>query len=163
MQIEKQENLMRLKISMSILAIFVSLFVAAQKEMSYDGYYLSTPDSNSINMFKYYLRFYPDGTVIGVTTAGKPANLIPWFKKENKTPSRGKYMLTDSTIKFSMTSEQGDVNYEGKLTADNNLVLKVKSLINKYEGKEEYGFLKMDAIKTEPTAETGNSKVKSQN
>jgi len=154
---------MRIKIPITILLILSSLFVAAQKDMSYDGYYVSIPDSNSISMFKYYLRFYPDGTVIGVTTAGKPANLLPWFKKENKTPSRGKYMLTDSTIKFSMTSEQGDVNYEGKLTADNNLVLRVKSLINKYEGKEEYGFLKMDAIKTESSAETGKSKVTNQN
>jgi hypothetical protein len=132
---------------MTILLILISLFVAAQKEMSYDGYYVSIPDSATMSMFKYYLRFYPDGTVIGVTTAGKPDNLIPWFKKENKTPYKGKYSLNDSTIKFSMTSEQGEVNYDGKLTPDNKLVLTVKSLINKYEGKEEYGFMKMEAFK----------------
>ena len=137
---------MRMKISITFFLIFISLFVAAQKELDYDGYYVSIPDSNAMSMFKYYLRFYPDGTVIGVTTAGKPSNLIPWFKKENKTPSKGRYMLADSIIKFSMTSEQGDVNYEGKLTVDNKLVLRVKSLINKYEGREEYGFLKMEAI-----------------
>src|SRR5262245_57474122 len=85
----------------------------AQDKLNFDGYYVSIPDSNSMSMFKYYLRFYPDGTVIGVTTAGKPANLIPWFKKENTTPSKGKYTLTETTIKFSMTSEQGEVNYEG--------------------------------------------------
>jgi hypothetical protein len=138
---------MRMRISITIFLIFISLFCAAQKEISYDGYYVSIPDSNSMSMFKYYLRFYPDGTVIGVTTAGKPANLIPWFKKENKTPYKGKYTVTDTTIKFSMTSDQGEVTYEGKLTADNKLVLVVKSLINKYEGKEEYGFMKMEAIK----------------
>jgi len=136
-----------MRISITIFLIFISLFCAAQKEISYDGYYVSIPDSNSMSMFKYYLRFYPDGTVIGVTTAGKPANLIPWFKKENKTPYKGKYTVTDTTIKFSMTSDQGEVTYEGKLTADNKLVLVVKSLINKYEGKEEYGFMKMEAIK----------------
>ena len=138
---------MQLRIFIGGLLIFVSLFGTAQKEMSYDGYYVSIPDSNSMSMFKYYLRFYPDGTVIGVTTAGKPANLVPWFKKENKTPSKGQYLLTDSTIKFSMTSEQGEVNYQGKLTPENKLVLIVKSLINKYEGKEEYGFMKMEAVK----------------
>jgi hypothetical protein len=135
-----------MRISITIFLLLVSFSMAAQKDVSYDGYYVSIPDSTSISMFKYYLRFYPDGTVIGVTTAGKPANLIPWFKKENKTPYKGKYTVNDSTIKFSMTSEQGEVTYEGKLTADNKLVLVVKSLINKYEGKEEYGFLKMDAI-----------------
>ena len=46
-----------------------------------------------------------------------------------------------------MTSEQGEVNYDGRLTPDNKLVLIVKSLINKYEGKEEYGFMKMEAVK----------------
>jgi hypothetical protein len=136
-----------MRILVTILLILISLFVEAQKEMSYDGYYVSIPDSNSMSMFKYYLRFYPDGTVIGVTTAGKPANLIPWFKKENKTPYKGKYMLTDSTIKFSMESDQGEVNYDGKLTAENKLVLIVKSLINKYEAKEQYGFMKMEAVK----------------
>jgi hypothetical protein len=123
------------------------MLLAAQREMSYDGYYVSIPDSNSMSMFKYYLRFYPDGTVIGVTTAGKPTNLIPWFKKENNTPSRGKYTLTDSAIKFAMTSEQGEVNYLGRLTSENRLVLNVKSLINKFEGTEEYGFMKMEGIK----------------
>jgi hypothetical protein len=138
---------MPMKISIAILLLTLSLFVTAQKEISYDGYYVSVPDSTSMSLFKYYLRFYPDGTVIGVTTAGKPANLVPWFKKENKTPSKGKYVLTDSTVKFSMTSEQGEVTYEGKLSADNKLVLVVKSLINKYEGKEEYGFLKLELAK----------------
>jgi hypothetical protein len=143
--------------------ILPAMLCSAQKEISYDGYYVSISDSNSMSIFKYYLRFYPDGTVIGVTTAGKPANLLPWFKKENKTPYKGKYTLSDSTIKFSMTSEQGEVNYDGKLSPENKLVLTVKSLINKYEGKEEYGFMKMEAIKSDATVETGNSKLKSQN
>jgi hypothetical protein len=131
---------------MTIFLILAAQLCAAQKDVSYDGYYVNIPDSN-LSMFKYYLRFYPDGTVIGVTTAGKPANLVPWFKKENKTPYKGKYTLIDSTIKFSMTSDQGDVSYDGKLTSDNKLVLFVKSLINKYEGKEEYGFMKMEAVR----------------
>ena len=133
-----------MKISIAALLIFISTHVAGQKQVSYDGYYVSIPDSASMSMFKYYLRFYPDGTVIGVTTAGKPANLVPWFKKENKTPSKGQYVFSDSTIKFSMTSEQGEVNYQGKLTSENKLVLTVKSFINKYQGKEEYGFMKME-------------------
>ncbi|HET9825198.1 MAG TPA: hypothetical protein VFP87_07690 [Chitinophagaceae bacterium] len=136
-----------MKILITIFFISMAVFCSAQKELSYDGYYVSIPDSNSMSMFKYYLRFYPDGTVIGVTTAGKPANLLPWFKKENKTPYKGTYTLTDSTIKFSMTSEQGEVSYDGKLSKDNRLLLTVKSLINKYEGKEQYGFMKMEAIK----------------
>src|SRR5437762_6891766 len=137
---------MPMKIIITLFLVLFELSAYAQKDLSYDGYYVSVPDSNSMSMFKYYLRFYQDGSVIGVTTAGKPANLLPWFKKENKTPYKGKYTLTDSTIKFSMTSEQGEVSYEGKLISGNKLVLLVKSLINKYEGNEEYGFIKMEAI-----------------
>jgi len=143
----KNKHLMRLKVSIAIFFLVVSFWASAQKELSYDGYYVSIPDSNTMSMFKYYLRFYPDSTVIGVTTAGKPDNLLPWFKKENKTPSKGKFMLSGNTIKFSMTSEQGEVTYDGMLTSENKLVLTVKSLINKYQGKEEYGFMKMEAIK----------------
>lgn len=146
-----------MKISIATFLFFLSMSVAGQKEMSYDGYYVSVPDSTSVSMFKYYLRFYPDGTVIGVTTAGKPANLVPWFKKENKTPSKGKFSLSDSTIKFSMTSDQGEVTYEGRLTSENKLVLLVKSLINKYEGKEEYTFMKVEAV-DDVKRETSNVK-----
>src|SRR5439155_19749726 len=138
---------MPMKIIITLFLVLFELSAYAQKDLSYDGYYVSVPDSNSMSMFKYYLRFYQDGSVIGVTTAGKPQNLVPWFKKENKTPYKGKYAITDSAIKFSMTSEQGEVNYDGRLTPDNKLVLIVKSLINKYEGKEEYGFMKMEAVK----------------
>jgi len=138
---------MRMKFLLIIFPVVISLKSSCQKELSYDGYYVSVPDSNTISLFKYYLRFYPDGTVIGVNTAGKPDNLIPWFKKENKTPYKGQYLISDSTIKFSMVSEQGEVDYKGSLIPDNRLLLVVKSLINKYEGKEEYNFMKMEKIK----------------
>ena len=104
---------MRMKFLLIIFPVVISLKSSCQKELSYDGYYVSVPDSNTISLFKYYLRFYPDGTVIGVNTAGKPDNLIPWFKKENKTPYKGQYLISDSTIKFSMVSEQGEVDYKG--------------------------------------------------
>ena len=138
---------MQKKISIIIFFICSSIFVSAQKKLSYDGYYVSVPDSNSLSLFKYYLRFYSDGTVIGVNTAGKPSNLVPWFKKENKTPYKGSYTITDGTINISMKSDQGEVSYNGKLTVENKLVMTVKSFINKYEGREEYGFLKIEAIK----------------
>src|SRR5436190_24384719 len=86
MNASKTRYLMRMKFFIANILLLFSLSVAAQKELRYDGYYVSITDSNSMSMFKYYLRFYPDGTVIGVTTAGKPANLVPWFKRENKTP-----------------------------------------------------------------------------
>lgn len=138
---------MKMKILMTAFLIVISLAGMAQKVISYDGYYVSVPDSNAFSLFRYYLRFYPDGTVIGVNTAGQPGNLIHWFNKENKTPYTGKYAIADSILRFSMKSEQGEVAYTGWITGENKLQLTVKSMINKYEGREEYNFMKMEKIK----------------
>ena len=118
---------------------------AQETRLRYDGYYHTLPDS--LNPFSFYLRFYPDGTVIGYTTAGNPKNLVPWFNKEHKSPSKGQYKLKDKTIQFSLKNDDGTVEYKGSLPADDRLSLIVKSLINKYEGKEEYFFLKMEGLK----------------
>src|SRR5215216_4594714 len=142
-QVRKIAGVMRIKILVTLVFIFCTLLCTAQKQISYDGYYVSLPDSGTISLFKYYLRFYPDGTVIGVNTAGKPDNLLPWFKKENKTPYKGKYTVNKTAINFSMISEEGNVVYDGTITPDNKLLLTVKSVINKYDGKEEYSFMKM--------------------
>ena len=116
-----------------------------ERKISYDGYYRTLPDS--LDPFSFYLRFYADGTVIGYTTAGNPKNLVPWFNKDHKSPSKGQYILKDSTISFSLKSEEGVVMYDGVLRSGNSMSLHVKSLINKYEGKEEYFFLKMEGLK----------------
>jgi hypothetical protein len=126
--------------------LFITPAIKAQLKISYDGYYIYTqPDK--INPFKYYLRFYPEGTVIAVTTAGKAENLVRWFTKDYKEVTKGKYDLKDSVLHFALKTENGEVNYEGIITYDNRLKLNVSSLINNYEGKEEYYFLKMEGVK----------------
>jgi len=131
------------------LFIFFTVSSSAQtttvRKLSFDGYYRTLPDS--LNPFSYYLRFYDDGTVIGYSTAGNPNNLVPWFKKEHKSPSKGQYVLKDSILSFSLKSEEGTVTYDGLFLPDNHLFFTVKSLINKYQGKEEYFFLKMQGLK----------------
>ncbi|HEV8283724.1 MAG TPA: hypothetical protein VGQ09_05415 [Chitinophagaceae bacterium] len=140
---------MRPKLLLFFILFFPSLAGISQTsikdKISYDGYYRTLPDT--LNPFSYYLRFYPDGTVIGYSTAGNPNNLVSWFKKDHKSPSKGQYVLKDSTISFSLKSEEGTVLYDGIFLPDNRIFFSVKSLINKYQGKEEYFFLKMDGLK----------------
>lgn len=131
--------------------VFISLIIAltamsahGQSQLSYDGYYHTV---DSLSPYRYYLRFYPDGVVIGVNTAGKPENLLPWFKKENKTPYKGTYTRKDGTLKFKMASEDGEVMYEGTIEPGNRLRLMVTSMINKFTGEEEYYFMKMTDLK----------------
>lgn len=127
-----------------LIMVLAGLFAKGQAQLSYDGYYHTV---DSLSPYRYYLRFYPDGSVIGVNTAGKPENLLPWFKKENKTPYKGTYTLADGKISFKMISEGGEVQYEGSLTTDNRLLLIVTSMINKFKGNEEYFFLKIANLK----------------
>lgn len=119
---------------------------APSEKINYKGLYHTLSDS--LNPFRFYLRFYEDGTVIGYTTAGNPKNLVPWFSKEHKSPSKGKYTLkADSLLHFSLKSEEGLVLYEGVIRNGNTLVMEVKSLINKYEGREEYFFWPVENLK----------------
>ncbi len=126
-------------------AASLSAQTVSARKISFDGYYRTLPDS--LNPFSYYLRFYNDGTVIGYSTAGNPNNLVPWFKKDHKSPSKGQYVLKDSALSFSLKSEEGLVLYDGIILPDNRMFFTVKSLINKYQGKEEYFFLKMEGLK----------------
>lgn len=127
-----------------LIMVLAGLSAKGQAQLSYDGYYHTV---DSLSPYRYYLRFYPDGSVIGVNTAGKPENLLPWFKKENKTPYKGTYTLSEGKISFKMISEGGEVHYEGNLVKDNRLILVVTSMINKFTGNEEYFFLKIANLK----------------
>lgn len=135
---------MRAKLSIVFFLFFGTITATAQNKLSYDGYYRTLADT--LNPFSFYLRFYPDGTVISVSTAGNPNNLKPWFKKDHKTPAKGTYVMKDTVITFALKSPEGEVLYNGVYLPDNRLFLTVKSLINKYEGKEEYFFMKMEGI-----------------
>ena len=135
---------MKLKLPLVAILLFLCFQGFSQTSVSsrsivYNGFYHTLSDS--LNPFRFYLRFYEDGTVIGYTTAGNPQNLVPWFKKEHKSPSKGHYTIkADSLLIFSLKSEEGIVIYQGMLLPGNRLSLDVKSQINKYEGREEYFF-----------------------
>ena len=141
---------MKRKLLTLLLPLVIVLVSSAQTmqrkaKINFDGLYHTYSDS--LNPFRYYLRFYMNGTVIGYTTAGNPQRLIQWFSKEHQSPSKGKYVVKDSTISFSLKSEEGVVVYEGSILPDTRLWLSVKSMINKYMGKEEYFFWKVDGLK----------------
>ena len=90
-----------------------------------------------------YFRFYEDGTVLSVSIGGPStiANLAPWFTRENKgNHSRGRYLLNNSLIQFSVTSSQGTIDYEGE-ALDLLMRLRFHSHINGNRGVSEVAFL----------------------
>ena len=76
-----------------------------------------------------YLRFFGDGFVIAVSTAGTPEDIRSWFVRD-KAERTGHYQIRENTIRFSDTDKTGVVDYEGELVSPTELVLRVHSHIN---------------------------------
>ena len=133
------------KIYLVILLLFFGLTGWTQNRIRYDGYYHTLSDS--LNPFRYYLRFYNDGTVIYYCTAGKPEALLKWFSKNDNSSLKGRYAFKDSLLHFSVKNHEGEIVYEGSVLPGNRLWMDVKSLINKYTAKEEYFFSETNGLK----------------
>jgi hypothetical protein len=88
-----------------------------------------------------YLRFYSDGSVLSVTSTGTPEQVAKWLKKGKDWVSTGKADIQGANIKFSSSSKEGIVDYEGTIQAD-ALALRSYSHINEYRrGASQYRFV----------------------
>jgi len=111
-------------------------------DLQFDGIYQSEKYDNQ---YWHYIRFYEDGTVLTVSTAGTPLKIVVWFKKENiKTGnfSHGKFDVDDNHVVFSATSASGTVDHEGDVQAD-TLTLKSYSHINENRETRIYTFVSL--------------------
>ncbi|MBA2499305.1 MAG: hypothetical protein H0V30_06220 [Chitinophagaceae bacterium] len=136
---------MKYLLAFCLLILVFNCDAQTKLKPSYNGLYHTLSDT--LNPFRFYLRFYPEGDVIGYTTAGNPQNLVKWFSKDHKSPTKGQYVIEDTVLSFTLKSKEGLVNYEGVILPDNRLFLHIKSLINKYEGKETYFFWPVAELK----------------
>jgi|SRR6185437_2640225 len=115
----------------------------------YDGFYQTVSDiSKEDNDTSYsYLRFYPDGRVISVTSEGTAYDLREWFNLEMHDSSVGKYEIRGKRLYFSTTNTSGTVIYNGKIGDQYHLSLKAKSLVNGYKDLEKYYFVEIPGLK----------------
>lgn len=98
--------------------------------------------SEKIDDYWCYHRFYDDGTVFTVSSSGKPEDVIRWLTKENRAKySSGTFLTVGREIKFSSTDDYGTVDYDGRIEG-NKLILKHHSHINGNRGVSEYTFRK---------------------
>jgi hypothetical protein len=123
--------------------------VKQKSSLRYDGFYVSIQQSGN-----HYLRFYEDGTVISVTVAGTPNDLISgepqkvakWFKKEDSSNfSKGQYKISDSELEFTSTSKNGSVDYNGTIAGE-KLSLHTFSHINGNESNVYFNFIEIIGI-----------------
>ena len=137
----------------SCLALLAAIVTACHSgetfKVRFDGYYQSVDESFRIgkDTARMFLRFFPNGQVISVTSTGTAFQITSWFNSRNKNVSTGNYNVSTNWLDFTSTSKSGSVIYKGKIVDENHLDLNVKSLINGHESNEKYSFIKVPDLK----------------
>ena len=90
------------------------------ESVRYDGMYIFDD-----TQFKYYLRFYDDGTVRTGSTSGT----VVISEENDDYHSIGEYEIVENQISFQATSVAGSVDYDGHIYKD-KLILNSYSHIN---------------------------------
>lgn len=111
--------------------------------LRFDGVYVD--DSQLSKGYSSYLRFYPDGTVLQVSSTGSAEDLTGWFRKEQAERyfSMGWYELQGGRLKCSTTSSSGTVEYFGRVDSA-SLELYSYSHINGHTALCHYRFAHVD-------------------
>lgn len=105
----------------------------------FDGIYQATHAD-----YFFYLRLYPDGTAITVTTPESSEALNDWFNRTCLGLPRGSYTIQSGRIQFTAHSKRGAVEYAGTLAAE-RIELHARSLMNGYESDHSYRFIAVGA------------------
>jgi hypothetical protein len=139
----------RLLIIVTLLTQASYSFSQSKEKVRFDGLYQTVSEIDSIsNVTSYrYLRFYPDGKVLSVTSTDNVYYLKKWFNLKQKNPSVGIYELTAKRIYFTTTSNYGTVVYDGQINDKYYLDLSVKSLINGHLSQVKYYFVKVKGMR----------------
>jgi hypothetical protein len=95
--------------------------------LRYDGLYQSLTKYD--DSYWYYFRFYPEGTVLFVSSEGEPKEVVVWLDKDHPDNSKGYYTINGSTVEFTITGKEGRVDYRGTILGE-EIVFKAYSHIN---------------------------------
>lgn len=99
-----------------------------------------------IGTYYHYLRFYENRTVIGATTTGTPAQIRYWFQAPYSLT--GEYTATYASVKFTLSSKEGSVDYEGTWNPTSpNLMMDLRAVnkTTRYEQSEQYRMIPASA------------------
>src|SRR5688572_10365563 len=89
-------------------------------------------------------RFYEDGTVIAVFSAGTPEEIASWFNKDDfrfQTYGRGTYKVNSNRVELVVQGVRDIIaSYKGEINGD-SLYLDVHSTYNDRTKKEVYNLV----------------------
>lgn len=110
--------------------------------LRYDGLYRSAEKQGGAGGYWYYLRFYPDGVVMAVSTGLESESAQQWLNPDSQGPGigRGQFTVTGNRVTFSSTSQVGVVDYDGEFRGD-VVHFETLSHINGYRGSRDFVFV----------------------
>jgi len=113
-------------------------------KLEYEGVYVSEIHGSGSSKYHGFLRFYPEGSVIQISSTGEPEALQKWFTKDNSLVSRGMVTIMGDQVSFSCASTRGLVDYAGKIDGD-HLRLDTYSHINQTRTSQVFTFVRWNA------------------
>lgn len=124
--------------STSVAPAFIPLAMAG---LRFDGIYHSGGN---------FLRFYPDGDVVVVSSTGAPDQIAQWISRTSDTPVG--YSTKGDEVCFDLWIERGEdglvggaIVYSGRI-ADDGLHLRVTSEVTNYDTTNIYEFFAVKLI-----------------
>ena len=93
---------------------------------------------------KYYLRFFPDGTLVSEATSRFPEDMAERLPYGDERMVRGRWQYDGGQIRFNTTSLPGSVSYQGQVLEGGHLLLDVHSFINGKRFRRQYRFWSFD-------------------
>jgi hypothetical protein len=123
--------------------------VGTTPALRYDGIYqtMSYIDTADNDKSYNYLRFYPNGKVISVTSTGTALQVKRWFYLGRPNISTGHFDRSGARLYFTTTEDNGTVVYDGTITDQYHLELSAKSLINGRTDMKIFFFIKMPGLR----------------
>lgn len=112
----------------------------------YDGIYQCVNSNSSV-----YLRFFPDGRVVGAEASQGPIEVSKWLNHEYI--NHGLYGLDGNSIEFEIRTPQGIFNYIGRL-ANGKMNVNSYSKVDFSVQEYEFSFVPIQGLYVEPQVAT---------
>lgn len=119
-----------------------SAAAAQSPSLRYDGLYQSAGLWEGAVV---YLRFYDDGTVLSVSSSGRPDQVAAWFNKAHPSSSMGKYDLHGSRLEFTTVGKDDTFDYAGSMSGD-EIVLTEHSHRNGFATESVFHFVEVPGM-----------------
>lgn len=107
-----------------------------------DGIYATKmlENENTGDNYRFFLRFYDDGSVISVTSSGTPDEIAGWFKKGHEHVGEGNWEANGKQLQFSTSSKSGTTTYAGEAEDSRHLNLHITNDSNDNEEDVKFSF-----------------------